>query len=311
MHPKEHRTTARMSLRTITVVARLFHPLYALFLFIQPLPVAGFGLQAQHSITQPPVPRATQCIQDSLLQRQESCQYGKCGTKCLVQGAFCCGPAGSLATSPYYCYDPDNPSGTTQSCIDAKPTATCASTDRCYTCSSEQPFCQWETYIQSNTPTLRWFSCVETKRADLTFVAETITQNSPTTPSGTAHFPTGSASTNSTATKHPSLSTGAIVGIGVGSGLALAGIAAMVALLCLKRGKPRPPPLPLPRLDSSVQTQKVEPHPLELDSYQYARSELESPSIHPPRTPWAPFPAEMGADDVEITWRRGSPFHAR
>ncbi|KAF2272851.1 uncharacterized protein EI97DRAFT_197889 [Westerdykella ornata] len=103
-------------------------------------------------ITAPPNPQATSCANVKVLKRQENCEFGVCGGACLEQGAFCCGPAGSLATSPNWvcdngacitsvrgttgivdCYDPDNPQGTTQSCIDNVPTTTCKPTDRCYT----------------------------------------------------------------------------------------------------------------------------------------------------------------------------------
>ena len=30
----------------------------------------------------------------------ESCSYGSCGKDCLIQGAFCCNPGGSLAVEP-------------------------------------------------------------------------------------------------------------------------------------------------------------------------------------------------------------------
>ena len=109
---------------------------------------------------------------------------------------------------------PDNPSGTTQSCIDFKPTATCFSTDRCYTwyvlgpstpfstkalhcitllcygirkkerkltpsfgicSSSDSPYCWWQTWVADNSPTLKWFDCVTTSIPDATFLAATIT----------------------------------------------------------------------------------------------------------------------------------------
>ncbi|KAF2749043.1 hypothetical protein M011DRAFT_466159 [Sporormia fimetaria CBS 119925] len=108
--------------------------------------------QQQHLITAPPDPIATSCPNSNALRRQESCEFGGCGGRCLSQGAFCCGPAGTAVTSPFWvcdngacitsvrgttgivdCYDPDNPGATTQSCLDNVPTTTCKPTDRCYT----------------------------------------------------------------------------------------------------------------------------------------------------------------------------------
>lgn len=52
-------------------------------------------------ITSPPVPQPTDCPTVNILKRQGTCSYGACGTVCLSQGAFCCGPAGISATSPF------------------------------------------------------------------------------------------------------------------------------------------------------------------------------------------------------------------
>lgn len=202
--------------------------------------------QAGIVITAPPIPKPTDCVNAGLFQRQDSCSYGLCGTECLDQGAFCCGPAGTLATSPYWvcdngacitsirgstgvvdCYDPDNPQGTTQSCIDNVPTTTCQSTDRCYTCSTDEPYCFWQTYIADNSPTLSWFSCVITKVPDATFYAATITGDLtyPTTPF-TAPAP------SSTPASAPVLSNGAIIGISVGAGVVLIGCAVGIIWCC-------------------------------------------------------------------------------
>ncbi|KAF2785450.1 hypothetical protein K505DRAFT_369309 [Melanomma pulvis-pyrius CBS 109.77] len=119
-------------------------------LFI-PLVSSSRNLHGQLLITPPPS-RPTLCPTVNVLARQESCQFGQCGEECLSQGAFCCGPAGTSASVPLWicdngacitsvrgttgivdCYDPDNPSGTTQSCIDLRATTSCNPTDRCYT----------------------------------------------------------------------------------------------------------------------------------------------------------------------------------
>ncbi|KAF2808678.1 uncharacterized protein BDZ99DRAFT_477219 [Mytilinidion resinicola] len=213
--------------------------------------VSGLSTQAGTVITPPP-PQPTLCSPLNPLKRQESCSYGLCGTQCLSQGAFCCGPAGTLATSPYWvcdngacitsvrgstgvvdCYDPDNPQGTTQSCIDNVPTATCSSTDRCYTCSTDEPFCFWETYVQTNPTTLRWFSCVPSKIPDVTFYAATITGN---LSSSTRSPPLSTSSSTpgpKSSTGGPVLSTHTIISIAVGGGVTLIGCMAIIAWCCV------------------------------------------------------------------------------
>jgi len=241
--------------------------------------VFGLYTHAGIVITSPPVPQPTLCPTANFLNRQESCSYGACGTDCLSQGAFCCGPAGTLATSPYWvcdngacitsvrgstgivdCYDPDNPQGTTQSCIDNVPTATCSSTDRCYTCSTDEPFCFWETYIDTNSPTLRWFSCVTTKMVDATFYAATITGNltSPTT-------------LHPTSTSSPVLSTGAIVGVAVGGGVALIACVAIISWCCVLMRRKSQTPEPTSHNQNQYQSQVA------YNSYQPAELPLTSP----------------------------------
>ena len=126
------------------------------------------------------------------------------------------------------CYDPDNPSGTTQSCIDFVPTTTCFSTDRCYTCESDQPFCFWQTYIDTTpAPTLSWFSCVETDMADVTYYASTITNHL---------LPTQSSGVSGTG----GLSKGAIAGISSGGAVFLiAVIASIIWIVSCVRTKRR------------------------------------------------------------------------
>lgn len=150
-----------------------------------------------------------------LFRRKQDCSFGRCGSTCLAQGAFCCNPGGTDKLEPGWicdngacitsirassgivdCYDPDNPSGTTQSCIDNVPTTTCRSTDRCYTCETDVPFCHWQTYIDTASPVLSWFSCISSSATDATFYAATITG----TPSGHGVH----------------LATGAIIGIAIG-----------------------------------------------------------------------------------------------
>ncbi|KAI9676211.1 MAG: ATPase of 26S proteasome regulatory subunit 4 [Trizodia sp. TS-e1964] len=140
------------------------------------------------------------------------------------------------------CYDPDNPSGTTQSCIDNVPTKTCAPTDRCYTCSSDLPFCLWGTYIASGAPTLSWFDCVTTKGSSLTFLAATITgspiSNSLTGPTSSLPSPT----TTSTTTEPPSsLSRGAIGGIAAGSAVFFFAAVLLAFFVVFKRGSKKKP----------------------------------------------------------------------
>jgi len=181
-----------------------------------------------------------QCTRQTLFGKRgaSSCSYGQCGTTCLNQGAFCCGPAGTLARSPIWicdngacitsvvgstgvvdCYDPDNPSGTTQSCIDNVPATTCFSTDHCYTCHTDVPYCHWQTYIgDPPSPTLRWFSCISTKTVDETFFATTIT-NSLLDPTQGVSGGGGSST----------LSNGAIAGISAGGAVFL--IALVAALI--------------------------------------------------------------------------------
>ncbi|KAF2497891.1 hypothetical protein BU16DRAFT_559617 [Lophium mytilinum] len=213
--------------------------------------VSGLYTQAGIVITPPP-PEPTPCSLLNPLKRQETCPYGICGTQCLSQGAFCCGPAGTLATSPYWvcdngacitsvrgstgivdCYDPDNPQGTTQSCIDNVPTATCSSTDRCYTCSTDEPFCFWEAYVQTNPTTLRWFSCVPSQIPDVTFYAATITGNL-SSPTRSPPLSTSNSTPRPTSsTGGPVLSTRAIIGIAVGGGVTLIACVAIIAWCCV------------------------------------------------------------------------------
>lgn len=179
--------------------------------------------------------------------------------------------------------------------------------------TSEQPWCQWETYIASNSPTLRWFSCVETKGADLTFFANTITANLPTTGQGHSNNSASSSSTSSTSAQNgaendSALSTGAIIGIAVGGGIALVGGLAILAFCCLKRRKShsqKPQELP----PNPILPQMSQPHPMELDSHAYTRSELNSTTAYSPRSqPSTPFtPADRYATSVEDIdmWRRG------
>jgi hypothetical protein len=145
------------------------------------------------------------------------------------------------------CYDPDNLSGTTQSCIDNVPTTTwlvpeiretateltrpatwvavltlCSeSTDRCYTCSTDEPFYYWQTYIDTNSPTLSWFSCVTSQLADETFYASSITNNL---------FPIQTSGSN-----NPTLPVGGIVGIAVGGAVFLIICVALVVCFCFRR----------------------------------------------------------------------------
>ncbi|KAF2263178.1 hypothetical protein CC78DRAFT_581744 [Lojkania enalia] len=287
-------------------------------------------------ITAPPTPQATYCPNEILHRRQESCSFGECGGKCLDQGAFCCGPAGSLVTSPYWvcdngacitsvrgttgivdCYDPDNPSGTTQSCIDHEPTATCKPTDRCFTCHADEPYCFWQTYIASGQPTLSWFSCIESKLPDATFLAATITTNLLTTDASSVSSSTTSFASD-TENGSP-LSTGAIIGIAVGGGVAVVGSLAILAYFCLKRRHaPSTHPQELSsgpetqqKIMQQVPTQPENPteNPTELDSRAYTRSELDSATAYsPPHSQSAiPFsPHEGYARDVEQIdmWRR-------
>ena len=93
-------------------------------------------------------------------------------------------------------------------------------TDRCYTCSSDEPFCHWQTYIDTKSPTLSWFSCVTTRLDDETFYAASVTNH--LLPSQTS----GSS---------PTLSVGGIVGIAVGGGVFLITCVALVVYFCFRR----------------------------------------------------------------------------
>jgi len=94
------------------------------------------------------------------------------------------------------------------------------STDRCYTCSTDVPFCHWQTYIDTNSPVLSWFSCVSTRVADETFYAASVT----------AHLlPSQTTSSN------PTLSVAGIVGIAVGGVVFLVTCVGLVVYFCFKR----------------------------------------------------------------------------
>ncbi|PVI03652.1 hypothetical protein DM02DRAFT_625704 [Periconia macrospinosa] len=289
-----------------------FFVYFALQLFMRQ--VAAQNDQGRLMITKPPVAQPSHCSGRNLFRRDGACQFGQCGTKCLAQGAFCCGPAGTLATSPYWvcdngacvtsvrgttgnvdCYDPDNPSAQIQSCIDLRATATCNQGVRCYTCDSEAPYCRWETYIASNSPTLRWFSCDTSKVPDVTLFANTISNNLPSSASAT---PDTSKTSSSSGSNHR-LSTSAIIGIGVGGGLAIVGIAGIIAFVCLKKRASRS------TRDSHTQPQMGRASTTELDSRQVP-SELNSTTAYYPRSqPATPFSQRYG--DVETDhWRHGS-----
>ncbi|KAF2005183.1 hypothetical protein P154DRAFT_616428 [Amniculicola lignicola CBS 123094] len=264
------------------------HISVALLLCCVRIATSAPNFQEKLLITFPPTPAATNCPNTNLLKRQQSCQFGQCGTECLSQGAFCCGPAGTLATSPYWvcdngacitsvrgttgivdCYDPDNPSGTTQSCLDYQRTSSCRSTDRCYTCSADFPFCRWETYVSGNGPSLSWFSCVETKLPDTTFLGATITTNLP----ALSRTATAEATKTSSHEDGLLLSTGAIIGIAAGGGVVIIGIIALLVYCCLKKRSARKASQQLGVVTAPVK-QEVPQQPQELDSHQYTRSEL-------------------------------------
>lgn len=95
------------------------------------------------------------------------------------------------------------------------------STDRCYTCSTDVPFCHWQTYIDTSSPVLSWFSCVSTRVTDETFYAATVT----------AHL----LPTQTTSSNNPTLSVGEIVGIAVGGVVFLVACVGLVVYFCFKR----------------------------------------------------------------------------
>jgi hypothetical protein len=169
-----------------------------------------------------------------------------------------------------------------------------------------QPFCRWETYIAPNAPTLSWFSCVETKLPDTTFLAATITTDLVTTGEATA-------SHTSQASKGPDdglLPTGAIIGIAVGGTLVVVAMVALIVYCCLmkRRSKPKPkPPLELSGKPSTPAT-GYQP-PTELDAQVYARSELNSSTTYSPQSqPISPFtPSDGYRRNFEgiNTWRSG------
>jgi len=66
-----------------------------------PCPGSSVYTLAGIPITSPPAPLPTKRLSEEVFRRQASCSYGVCGTSCLSQGAFCCGPAGTSATSPF------------------------------------------------------------------------------------------------------------------------------------------------------------------------------------------------------------------
>lgn len=256
--------------------------------------------QRQLLITSPPGPRETDNAHKNVLRRQQSCDFGECGGECLSQGAFCCGPAGTVATSPKWvcdngacitsvrgtagivdCYDPDNPGGTTQSCIDNMPTTTCKPTDKCYTCNTYQPYCHWQTYIASNSPTLSWFSCVESKVPDATFLAATITDVRPRE-TGTLSTQPSAAPTSTAKGTRPSdapLSTTAIIGIAVGAGVAVISIGGLLVwYYTIRNTKMHPGVSALSGTSGSTAVAVEEQGPLELDSQE--RSELNSTTAY-------------------------------
>ncbi|KAF2730504.1 hypothetical protein EJ04DRAFT_586206 [Polyplosphaeria fusca] len=276
-------------------------------------------VQEKPLITAPPAIQATHFPSLGLLKRNEACQFGQCGADCLSQGAFCCGPAGTLAISPMWgacvtsvrgttgtvdCYDPDNPSGTVQSCIDLNPTATCNPTDRCFTCDSEAPFCRWETYIASGSPTLRWFSCETSKLPDATFFAATITNNLLSNIAATSESSESvPRPSSSSARRSQRLSTGAIIGIAVGGGIAVISLAGIIAFFCLKKRKARSA-VPKERRPSAQQ-QMAHGVPIELDSRHM--SELNSTAVYSPSQVTTPF-LRNGYEGTETTspWTRSA-----
>ncbi|KAF2470641.1 uncharacterized protein BDR25DRAFT_31470 [Lindgomyces ingoldianus] len=301
-------------------------------LFLYPiLATSAPNLQDALLITPPPIPEPTHCPSPNLLKRQLSCTYGQCGDNCLSQGAFCCGPAGTLATSPYWvcdngacitsvrgstgivdCYDPDNPSGTTQSCHDHGATSSCSSTDRCFTCDTDVPYCHWETWIDkpTNSPTLKWFSCIESRIADATIFAANITIPSQTNPSTST---TTSTSTSPSGNSSP-LSTGAIIGIAVGAGIAIIGAVAILLYCCFKkRQTSRLRPQELSAEEQNKQTSPppmIYQPPVELDVPRHDRSELGSTTAYSPHsqisTPFTPHDERYAQNVEEIDmWRRG------
>jgi hypothetical protein len=107
------------------------------------------------------------------------------------------------------------------------------STDKCYQCSTDVPFCHWQTYIAAGQPTLSWFSCISASMADDTLFASTITNNLLSAgPSGSASNGTSSSS---------SLSTGAIAGIAIAGAVAIIACVAIVTVACVRvRRKDKP-----------------------------------------------------------------------
>ncbi|KAI9865671.1 MAG: hypothetical protein M1813_002129 [Trichoglossum hirsutum] len=223
-------------------------------------------------------------------QLQSDCQFGRCGNTCLQQGAFCCNPAGAAIDFPNWicdtgacatsirgangivdCYDPDNPQGMTRSCIDNTVTA-CPFSGSCYRCSADVPFCHWETYLASGSPTLSRFNCISTSRPDNTLYAAT-------TPSVTAaSLPTSSLTSPTTPSTHTTtkaIGKGPIIGIAIGS-LALISLIACLGWFLVSRRKKLPhrhgPVYELPDAQQSISpseihtTQNVLP-----PQYQYAQ----------------------------------------
>jgi hypothetical protein len=110
-------------------------------------------------------------------------------------------------------------------------------TDKCYQCSTDVPFCHWQTYVEAGQPTLRWFSCISTRMGDETLFASTITNS--------LLGPSPSGSTNSTSSSSSSLSTGDIAGIAVAGAVAIIACVAIVSIACVrvrrKKEQPAPP----------------------------------------------------------------------
>lgn len=167
------------------------------------------------------------------------------------------------------------------------------STDRCYTCSTDEPFCHWQTYIDTNSPALSWFSCVTSQLTDETFYAATITNNL--------------LSSQTTSSSSATLPVGGIVGVAVGGTIFLILCVALVVYFCFKRRNHMAQEqrgfnpwrrYPARQNPHEMPTQL---EPTELDSYSAGVEEVQSyyhQGAWKPRQPIAELPGGMAVTSL-------------
>jgi len=148
-------------------------------------------------------------------------------------------------------------------------------TDRCYTCSTDVPFCHWETYIDPASPTLLWFDCISSKIPDATFYASSVTNN--LTVTSQTSTPDNSSSP---------LTPGAIGGIAGAGAAALIACVAILAWCCFRRRSKPPKPQEMPS-----ETTMVPP-------VMYYEQHHELPDQDPQKLAWGTVPLEVASTPV-------------